>query len=300
MNEQDDYDVFLETWKPSGLLCHSSLPQYQNDPLSRKYLTDDSSGKASVKRAPYRHGRKVMNQGELTARKYSFFQGKQKIWSAEFKDYVLDKSVPKDKFERFIQAFANLWIDGKSRRQDSPQMQQVKASIRVHDQTYHSRYVDRFVINKLNDGLQPLFTSNEMKTIFEANENLVDAFLPQYLDFLGNEGPDALDELYVRRGVFILSIPTVLQERNYLSSYSFALGPVEQFSQLWTSETKNRGTPCIFSAPISAIQHRIVAFSPFIEGMDLSQLELVVAPPVEELVLLNDGVHGGIHELSFK
>jgi hypothetical protein len=33
--------------------------------------------------------------------------------------------------------------------------------------------------------------------------------------------------------------------------------------------------------------------------MDLSQLEFVVAPPVERMPLQDDGEHGGIREFSF-
>jgi hypothetical protein len=58
--------------------------------------------------------------------------------------------------------------------------------------------------------------------------------------------------------------------------------------------------PSIFSAPLPAIQDRVVAFAPFIDGIDLSQLEFVIVPPVEEMPLQNDGVHGEIHEFSFR
>jgi hypothetical protein len=32
----------------------------------------------------------------------------------------------------------------------------------------------------------------------------------------------------------------------------------------------------------------------------MNQLEFVGAPPVEEMPLQDDGVHGGIHEFSFR
>jgi hypothetical protein len=42
-----------------------------------------------------------------------------------------------------------------------------------------------------------------------------------------------------------------------------------------TPATKDAGISSIFAAPISVIQHRVVEFAPFIEGMDLAQLEFV-------------------------
>jgi hypothetical protein len=156
------------------------------------------------------------------------------------------------------------------------------------------------VVNAVDDSVPPLLAPTEMAAIFEANNGLIEAFLPDYVDHLGDEGPGSLDDLYVRRGVYMSAVDRVRRELHYLSSYSLTLGPVEQFAQTWTLATRDVGEPSIFSGPLPAIQHRVVAFAPFIEGMDLSQLEFVVAPPVEEMPLQDDGVHGGIHEFSFR
>lgn len=51
---------------------------------------------------------------------------------------------------------------------------------------------------------------------------------------------------------------------------------------------------------ITAIQDRVVAFAPFIEKMGLSQMEFVVAPPVEQMPLEYDGAFGDINELNFR
>lgn len=48
-----------------------------------------------------------------------------------------------------------------------------------------------------------------------------------------------------------------------------------------STATKGSGVPCVFSVPLPALQNRIVPFALFIQGMDLQQLELVVASPVE-------------------
>ena len=87
---------------------------------------------------------------------------------------------------------------------------------------------------------------------------------------------------------------------HYPSSYSFALGPVEQFSRTWTKATRNTGVPSVFPAPLPAVQKRVVAFAPFIEGMGLRQLELVVAPPIQPTPLQHLGDHGSIHEFEFQ
>lgn len=212
----------------------------------------------------------------------------------------MSRDVPEDKFSTFVTRMGELWVDGRKRRQDSAEMQAIKASIRDYDQLCYPAHAGRFVVNSVDDNVTPLFTPTEMAAIFEANNGLIEALLPDYVDHLGDEGPGSLDDLYVRRGVHMPALEKIRRELHYLSSYSLTLGPVEQFAQTWTPATRETGEPSIFSAPLPAIQQRIVAFAPFIDGMDLSQLEFVVAPPVEEMPLQDDGVHGGIHEFSFR
>jgi hypothetical protein len=298
--ERDEYDVFLESWEPGVRLRHATLPQYLSDPLIRKRLFDDTLGSGPVERAPFAPGQKAMADDEIVARAYAFFQDRHTKWADHFRDYVLSRDVPEQKFDIFVTSFAQSWVDGKKRRQDSPEMLAIKVSIRDLDRLRDPTQAGRFVINAVDDSVMPLLSPTEMAAIFEANSGLVEAFLSDYVDHLGHEGPDSFGDIYVRRGVYMPSTDTVRRELHYLSSYSLALGPVEQFAQTWTPTTRNNGVPSIFSAPVVAIQDRIVAFAPFIAGMDLSQLEFVVAPPVEEMILHDDGRHGDICEFSFR
>ncbi|MCV0428668.1 MAG: hypothetical protein K5905_24695 [Roseibium sp.] len=299
--ERDDYDVFLDNWEPGEVLRHASLPQNLSDPLIKKRIFEDSGDNGQVARTTYSPGQKTMDDDEISVRAYDFFQKKHKRWANEFRDYVLSKDVPEEKLDTLVAGFAQLWVDGKRRRQDSLEMLAIKASLRDFDLLYHTTNAGRFVSETVEASIPPLLTPLEVKVILDANRGLIDAFIPDYIDHLGDEGPASLCELYVRRGVYMPPVDTKVRcERHYLSSFSLALGPVEQFAQTWTTATRNTGTPSIFSAPIAAIQDRVVAFAPFITQMDLSQLELVVAPPVEEMHLVDHGMHGGIREFSFR
>lgn len=299
MDDHDEYEIFLENWEPSGLLRHATRPQNLSDPLIRKRLADDSSGQAGVERTLRARGYKAMTREEIAVRAYDFFQSRQNEWAAHFKDHVLNAGVAEKKFDVFTTCFAQFWTDGKKKRQDSTEIQSIKASIRNFDLIHHAKDVDRFVVNSVDISVSSLLSAEEMRAIFDANYGLIDAFMPEYIDAMGHDGPGSLDNLYVRRGVYRDLPGKILKELNYLSSYSLALSLVEQFAQPLKKNSLKHEIPCIFSAPISAVQKRIVAFAPFIEGMDLSQMELVTAPPVEEIVLRDDGEHGGIHEFSF-
>ena len=88
-------------------------------------------------------------------------------------------------------------------------------------------------------------------------------------------------------------------EVSYLSSFSFAIGrPTELFAQTMRRRVCTR-FPCIVSCPINAIHDRIVAFAPFINGMTLDQVEIVVAPPIRATPLSHHGKFGDINEYSF-
>jgi len=300
-NQNDDYDIFLETWEPEDNLLHATLPQNLSDPFIRDRLFSDSRDHGPVIRSNYAPGQKIMDEKEVEVRGYDFFLQHHEEWASHFKDYVLNEGVQEEKFNLFIAYFSKLWIDGKKRRQDSPEMLSVKASIRAYDKLYYPGCAGRFVIETVQESVQPLLSHQEMKAIFEANSGLINALLPDYIDYLSDEGPGSLGDLYVRRGVHMPPQDSLVRcERHYLSSFSLAIGPVEQFACTWTPKTQGTGTPSIFSAPLGAIQNRIIAFAPFIKSMDLSQLEIVVAPPVEKMCLQDDGLHGDIREFSFQ
>jgi hypothetical protein len=296
----DDYDVVLQTWKPGALLNHSVLPQNLNDPFSRERLTADSTGEANVERAEFQSGDKVMSEQELAARAFGYFESHQSKWAAGLRDYVIEQGLSNEKFDRYAESFATSWVDGFARRQNSAEMLAIKASIREFDRTFNRPKAGRFVLEPVADDVDPLFTPVEMRILFSANSGLLQAYLSDYVDHLGDEGPSTISDIYVRRGVMVPEIQKIRQERFELSSYSLGIGAVEQFAQLYTFRTKDKGIQSIFSAPLPAVQERVVAFAPFIDGMDLGQLELIIAPPIELTMLIDQGEYGGIREYGFK
>ncbi|MFD1328725.1 hypothetical protein [Mycoplana ramosa] len=298
MNDPDDLDVFLEGYSPDAKLEHALLLPYRYDPIPKNRILEDSSCVASLERTALSDGIKVLDQHEHGIRSVQFLDENHAKWSEHFRDYVLGRGVPTNKLDAFIMAFAKIWVDGRKDRHFSPEMLSIKASIRDLDRLRNPKAAGRFVIDQLDEDVAPLLTPDEMAAIFDANAGLIEALLPDYIDALGDRGPGSLGGLYVRRGVFMEHTDSFRRELHYLSSYSLALGPVEQFAQ--TGASRNKGMASIFSAPIGAIQNRVVAFAPFIAGMNLSQLELVVAPPTRKMPLTNHGLHAGILEFSFE
>lgn len=300
-DEIDDYDVFLETWEPGERLNYALLPQNQADPLAQQRVVEDSTGAAPLERTPFSRGDKLMSAIELRERMFEYFEENHDRWAEEFRDYLLSREIRSEKIDAYNVSFAEHWVDGRKRRQDSPEMLAIKASIKAHDAAAYRTLANPYVLEELDPTTEaPLFTPEEMASIFDANRGLIDALLPDYIDALASPYLESLGDLYVRRGVYMPQVDYARRELHYLSSYSLSLGPVEQFAQTYTSQTRGRGIPTVFSAPLDAIKFRVVAFAPFVEGMDLRQLELVVAPPTARTPLKYHGVFGDIHEVSFE
>ena len=297
--ERDEYEVFLDTWMPSERLVHASLPHNVSDPLIGEQLILDSTGDARVLRTVYAPGPKELADEEWATRAFEFFADRQAAWSRDFEDVVTSRGVPGSKFDPFVKAMAADWVDGKARRQKSPAMLSIRASVRDHDLHFHRSTAGRFTLLPVADGVCALFEPEEMEIIFETNESLLQQYLPDYLSALDHHHVESVSDLTVRRGIYLKDVPTERYEASELNSYSLGLGVPEQFAQTWVQEDAGRGQPCLISAPLPAVQKRIVAFAPFIANMTLEQMELVVAPPLSATRLTDCGSYGAMHELSF-
>lgn len=301
MDLNDDYDVFLENWGPNEILEHACLPANLHDPLAAARLIADSSAVGKLERTPFATGSKKMTDIDAWSRRSDFIQKNRRNWAKHFRDHALSAGLNQRKYAVYRRAFATHWIDGMRRRQDSEVMMAIKASIRDHDKFFYPKKAGKHVLTAISDDVKALLNPEEMKTIFDANEAMLESLLPDYIEAIEGERGGSINRLYIRRGVFMPLTPgSVRQEKFYLSSYSLALTPAEQFAQTWTPDTQHHGVACIFSAPIPAVQNRVVAFAPFIHQMDLSQLELVVAPPLESMALIDRGTRGGIRDFEFE
>jgi hypothetical protein len=210
----------LEAEQKSGVYDASIEPQRPGGWGGACSMT--ASGTADLVRTAYAPGIKVIDDEETALRRLKFFEERHAKWSADFRDLVQSNGVDRHKLDDFIRNFAELWVDGKSRRQDSTEMMSVKASIRDHDRAYHAQHAGCFVLNHAEESVAPKFTPEEMGAIFEANANLLDALMPDYFHHVDGEGPTSINEIYVRRGVRMPTIPALRTELYYLSSYSFA------------------------------------------------------------------------------
>jgi len=288
------YEQFLDTWKPTRHLEHASLNSNLFDPLAQARLHADVECAPEVPRnVKSGRGYNGIDPVEVALRHLEYFRTHQPSWSKEFRERLLDDGVRRERVDTFIGAMAQEWVDGSNRRQGAPQMLALKTSIGLHDRKRYPDDAGKFVIQGFDESIEPLFTLPEMICLFEVNSRLLENHMASYLAEVYEDGlGSSINWLYVRRGVCMPYEPKrMLEELHYLSSYSLASGPVELFAQTQGKATCG-GRPCIFAAPLPAVQDRVVAFAPFIDGMQLDQMELVVAPPIRPTPLTFHGNYG--------
>jgi hypothetical protein len=287
------YDQFLDTWVGTRHLEHATLRPNLFDPLAQARLLADVAGATEVPRNVKVTGTyNEMTDEEEALRHLEFFRSHQSSWAEEFRERLVEDGVRSDRVDTFINAMARHWVDGSGRRQGAREMRALKTSIGLHDRKFHPDHAGQFVLNGFDESIEPLFDPEEMWTIFEVNTRMLENHMAAYLREVFGDRAGSINWLFVRRGVCMPHEPKpLLEELHYLSSYSLASGPVELFAQT-QGKTSCGDRPCIFSAPLPAVQHRVVAFAPFIESMQLEQMEFVVAPPVRPTPIAYHGEYG--------
>ncbi|AOJ90927.1 hypothetical protein WS87_29675 [Burkholderia sp. MSMB0856] len=304
--DRDEIDELLNVLDEdaTAISKYASIESNIFEPVVLQRLMDAAHGDGShVQRALYAPGTKQLAPYEEQLGALKFFSDRQVEWSNWFIEKLIQAGIDRAKVEIFVDAIANEWIDGKKRRQTAESMLAIKASIKNHDAFFHKEEAGKYVRNRDVGDAAPLFSEVEMAAIFEANSAMLEVCIGDYLEMYFGKREGSINTTYVRRGVYMTDAPaSPMVEHNYLNSYSLAITLPEVFAQTYSPSNAGKGMPTIFSAPIPAIQSRVVAFAPFIRGMTLSQLEIVVAPPVEPFTLTSHGIHGepiGIDEYSY-
>lgn len=279
-------DISLEGHK--DVIELATLEKYLHDPaFINRFIDAASNNESRIARTGYYPKEKIIASEEFVAGGYAFFNGQQEEYAAEFEARLNDEVEP-SRVKQFLSAFGKLWIDGSATRHTSNEMMSIKASIRDHDRHYYpKKHVFMNRNNSVPNSVAPLFTPEEMHTVFDITSRLADTCIEDYLASRADSDANSINRIYLHRGIFPAERidDLVLVEEHYLSSYSMAVTVSEVFAQTFTPSTKATGEPAMFAAPYPLFSNRIVMFAPLIRGMPLGQLEVCVAPPLEVFLL---------------
>lgn len=300
LDATDSDEGFIDPTAASSLMRYIALDQNLESPRSfARLATHISEDEQLVRTISTPRTIKLLDPVDREILGLEYLKKQQQALSNDFKERLIADGIDEQDVDLFIDAFAKLWTDGRATRQSSNIIQRIKKSVHDHDLHFYPSNAGRFVTYHPDPSILPLFNPNEVGTIFAANSNMMETFIQDYFNQVYEHPSEAsINRFYARRGVALETLPGAsLKELNYLSSYSISESITEQFSATCSSRDSYR---CIFSCPVPALQQRIVAFAPFIHGMTIDQLEIVIAPPIELMPLIDDGIHEGIHEYRFE
>lgn len=281
----------------------ATLTKYIFDPaFTNRFISAAANGEEQIARIGYYPNEKTIDLAEFADGGYKFFNDNHSKYASELEERLVEV-VDADKVQKYLSAFRKFWIDGRQMRQDSPEIMEIKASIRDHDRHYYgNRHTFVNKANSIPQSVNALFSPDEMYHIFEIISRLADKCVEDYLQSRSDWEFTSLNRIYLHRGIFPAKRieDAVLVEENYLSSYSMAVTVPEVFAQTFDSRSVHTGEPAMLGAPFPLFHGRIVMFAPFIRGMTLGQLEVCVAPPLEFCPLRYQGMFpSGVPGLSF-
>jgi len=260
------------------------LEKYLHDPaFAGRFISAGANFEDAIARTGYYPDEKTIEPDEFIDGGYKFFNDTHEAYAEEFESR-LGEIIDKEKVDIYLDAFRQLWTDGKKNRQKSDIMMQIKASIRDHDRFFFPK--NNVFVNKKNavpEDVLAFFTPEEMRAIFDLNGRLANTCVEDYLASRHDSRSNSINRIYLHRGIFAPRriLDSVLVEENYLTSYSMAVTVPEVFAQTRSSSTAKAGEAMMMGAPFPLFLQRIVMFAPFIKGIKLGQLEVCVAPPLE-------------------
>lgn len=289
----------LESWTPPEYLLWATNELNLSDAFVFERMMSEGRASSHI-RVTHTPGVKTTSSDEDKYRKLDFFRSTQGEWSAEFRSR-LEAKIDPDLVSKFLNGITSEWIDGRKARHDSQIMQSLKASIQNYDREIHGSKAQEFVLEVIPNTVAPLFDVYDMRNLYEINSSMLEAYMGEYLVELNSHLISSISDLIVRRGIFAEK-PTKehLVELNLLSSYSLSLSASEQFAVTYTSRTKAIGEATIIGCAFPEIQNRVIAFAPFIPGMKIDQLELILPPPVNIAHLTPLKSWGEVTEYVFK
>lgn len=271
------------------------LPQYAHSGnVTERWLDAMHNNREISRRNSIPGTRKLVCEVELENDALNYFIKEKCVMEKEF--YTdLCTAISKSSADWFIDTVANYWSDGRIKR-DSKQVLELRESVRSHFNRVRSPLVSRkyLVRNWRSGGVKPKLDHEEISAIINLNDQMLYKHIHAWLETHESYDFISLNDIYIRRGLCLnkrMNGGSLYKEWDYINSYSFALTIPEQFSQAGTGYIR-----AIVSIEHAFFTNRVLFFSPFIPGLNASQLEVGVIPAIKKQRLISQRKHGGIYE----
>lgn len=278
----------------SDLTRYAELEKYLFDPFyEHRYVQAASHGLADIARDPGKVGNKAVSDTENLVSGYAFFDKNKEKMREDYLDR-LTSFIDEDKVQRFIKTVTTHWYDGRPSRTTSDDIWEIKKSIRNNliERTSNTK----FTMKDENRDVEPLFETNELGHLLHVTHQMFDHYIQDYLQSRPDYLETSSNRIYIHRGIRINELPPEddYYEYDYINSYSLAQSVPEQF----TAIAKNGQFRVMIGGCVNDFSDQILAFAPFIPGMDVQQLELCIIPGFNPLRIRYEGEYSGVHEYT--
>ncbi|SDA63374.1 hypothetical protein SAMN03159443_01902 [Pseudomonas sp. NFACC15-1] len=270
----------------------SLLPQYaMSAAFTERFLIAAHRESVPIERSPNSEGVKFVDASELEVDLLTYFTENKEAFREEFSSELRNR-LPGDIFTLFCEVLALEWFDGMSKRKGG-RCRRLKRSI--HDYLCALNGSDAKIVqtDELPLDVAPLIDIEHIAAILTVNDQMIYRHIEAWKQSHPNSDIISDSDVFLRRGMSLndkLNVSEPYRERDFISSYSIAFSAPEKFSQIRDE------TPVLVNGEITLFAGRILFFSPFIPGMDATQLEFGVIPSVMPQPISYQGSHGGIHE----
>lgn len=276
----------------STALDTSALPQYvMSEAFTNRFLDTAHVSGASIWRSPDIKGKKLIDGSELEVDLLNYFTENKEAFRDEFTE-ELEGKLPEGVFKIFCEVLATEWIDGMSKRKGG-RCQRLKRSIHDYLCSLNSGEAPFVQADDLPVDVEPLIDAEDIAAILTVNDQMIYRHIEEWKRSHPNSDSISDSDIFLRRGLATtgeLNTNELYRERDFINSYSIAFSAPEKFSQMGSQ------TPVLVNGEITLFASRVLFFSPFIPGMDESQLEFGIIPSERPLPIHYQGSHGGIHE----
>lgn len=277
----------------SDLIRYAELEKYIFDPFYEyRYHQTASYGLKDIPRESGRVGNKAVSETENQVSNYAFFDKNKEEMQRDYLDR-LTKIIDEEKIHRFIEIITTIWYDGRSSRTTSKDIWEIKKSVRNYLKRGSSR---KFTINDGDRDVTPLFNTDELGQLLHVTHEMFDHYIQDYLESRPDNLETSINRIYIHRGIIVDEIIPEgdYYEYDFINSYSLSQSVPEQF----TARVNNGQFGAMIGGCVNDFTNQILAFAPFIPGMDVLQLELCIIPRFIPFCIRYDGEYSGIHEYT--
>jgi len=273
----------------------ATLPQYQESAaFFERFLDAAHNEDGEILRTPNKKGIKLADVSEIDADFLSYFISNKTALEKEFIQ-DLKNEIGKVKAKLFCDVISNDWYDGKGLR-NGVRVRGVKCGVK--------QYLTRVISNKIDlsdlienyeiANCKQLFSAHEIAKILTINDQMMMKHIEVWKSQHPNSDRLSTDNIFLRRGLSLeneIDTEQPYREWDYINSYSIAFSTSEMFAQM-----KKGKLPALINGDIGLFNGRILFFSPFIQNMDVGQLEAGIIPSSTLVPIKYQGKHGDIFE----